>query len=77
MKNAPSPYGAALFVEVMSDAKFSEELDALEKIRFFGNKKGKYANDLADFSKLRPFRAIPKARFAELNRIAEELFIRK
>jgi iron(III) transport system substrate-binding protein len=77
LKNAPSPYGAALFVEVMSDAKFSEELDALEKIRFFGNKKGKYANNLANFSNLRPFRAIPKERFAELNRIAEELFIRK
>ena len=77
VKQAPHPYGAALFVEFLTDVKTSETLDAAEKIRFFGHKNGNFANKLADFPEMIPFGVVPKERFAELNRIAEELFIRK
>jgi len=76
LKNGPHPYGAALFVEFMTDVKFSEAYDKLEKIRIFGHKKGSYTYNLDDFPTLLPFRSISKERFGELNKIAQDLFIR-
>jgi iron(III) transport system substrate-binding protein len=76
LKNGPHPYGAALFVEFMTDVKFSEELDKTEKIRLFGHKAGNFTYSLKDFPSLRPFRSIPKARFKELKQLAQDLFIR-
>ena len=43
----------------------------------FGNTKGAYDIKLTDYPQLRPYTPISPERFKELNRIAEDLFIRK
>jgi len=52
-------------------------LDKAEGGRLFGNTKGSYSNKLADYPHMRAYTPVPQQRFKELNRLAEELFIRK
>ena len=44
--------------------------------RVFGNRKGKYALSLDQYPQLRIFPALSTQRYKELNRLAEELFVR-
>jgi iron(III) transport system substrate-binding protein len=77
MKEARHPYAAALFMEFLTQAYVLEQLDKLEGGRIFGNRKGSFTNKLSDVPTLMMYRPIPKARFSELNRLKEELFIRQ
>ncbi len=76
-KGAPHPYAAALFMDYMTQAGVLEALDKVEGGRFFGHKDGDFSNKLSDYPSLSLFRPVPQDRFAELNRVAERLFIRR
>ena len=77
MRGARHPYAAALLMEYLTDARTLERMDKLEGGRAFGNRKGTYANPLSQFPKILISRAIPPDRFKELNRTAQQLFIRR
>ena len=77
VKGAKNPYGAALYMDYLTQARQQELLDKAEGGRLFGNTKGTYDLKLADYPKLRAYLPISPERFKELNRIAEDLFIRK
>ena len=77
VKGAKHPYGAALYMDYLTQARQQEILDKSEGGRLFGNTKGTFANKLSDHPKLRAYTPIAPERFKELNRIAEDLFIRK
>jgi len=77
VKGAKNPYGAALYMDFLTQAREQELLDKSEGGRLFGNMKGSYSNKLSDYPKLRAYEPISPERFKELNRIAEDLFIRK
>jgi ABC-type Fe3+ transport system substrate-binding protein len=77
VKGAKNPYGAALYMDYLTQARQQELLDKAEGGRLFGNTKGTYDLKLADYPKLRAYTPISPERFKELNRIAEDLFIRK
>jgi iron(III) transport system substrate-binding protein len=77
VKGAKNPYGAALYMDYLTGARQQELLDKAEGGRLFGNTKGTYDNKLADYPQLRAYTPISPERFKELNRIAEDLFIRK
>jgi iron(III) transport system substrate-binding protein len=77
VKGAKNPYGAALYMDYLTQARQQELLDKAEGGRLFGNTKGTYDNKLSDYPKLRAYAPISPERFKELNRIAEDLFIRK
>jgi iron(III) transport system substrate-binding protein len=76
-KGAKHPYGAALYMDYLTQAKQQELLDKSEGGRLFGNTKGTFDNKLSDHPKLRAYTPISPDRFKELNRVAEDLFIRK
>jgi iron(III) transport system substrate-binding protein len=73
---APHPYAAALMMEFLTDAKTLEQLDKLEPARTFGNLKGRYEHPLSDFPNLTMFTPIPPARYKELNKNVQRLFVR-
>jgi iron(III) transport system substrate-binding protein len=75
-KGAPHPYGAALFMDYMTQADVLEKLDKVEGGRFFGHKDGDFSNKLKDYPGLTLFGPVPEERFKELNILAEKLFIR-
>ena len=77
VKGAKNPYGAALYMDYLTQARQQELLDKAEGGRLFGNTKGTYDNKLSDYPHLRAYTPISPERFKELNRIAEDLFIRK
>ncbi|MCC7045982.1 MAG: extracellular solute-binding protein [Alphaproteobacteria bacterium] len=77
MRKAPHPYAAALFIDFLTSAQTLEMLDKLEPGRAFANKKGSYEIKLDKLESLIPFRPIPEARYKELNRTVERLFIRR
>jgi len=77
VKGAKNPYGAALYMDYLTQARQQELLDKAEGGRLFGNTNGTYDLKLADYPKLRAYLPISPERFKELNRIAEDLFIRK
>lgn len=77
VKGAKHPYAAALYMDYLTQASQQERLDKAEGGRLFGNTKGSYDIKLTDYPKLRPYTPISPERFKELNRIAEDLFIRK
>jgi hypothetical protein len=64
-------------MEVLTHASTLEALDKAEGGRLFGNTRGTYDIKLGDYPHLRPYTPISPERFKELNRIAEDLFIRK
>jgi iron(III) transport system substrate-binding protein len=76
VKGAKHPYGAALYMDYLTQARQLELLDKAEGGRFFGNTKGTYTNRLADYPKLTPYTPVSPERFKQLNRIAEDLFRR-
>lgn len=76
-RGAPHPYAAALFMEFMTSADTLEAMDKLEPGRLFGNLQGTYTNQISDFPSLYVFTPLDEARFAELNRIVEDLFVRQ
>ena len=77
VKGAKNPYGAALYMDFLTQAHEQELLDKSEGGRLFGNMKGTYGNKLSDYPKMRAYEPISPERFKELNRLAEDLFIRK
>jgi iron(III) transport system substrate-binding protein len=77
VKGAKNPYGAALYMDYLTQARQQETLDKSEGGRLFGNTKGNFANKLTDHPQLRAYTPIAPDRFKQLNRIAEDLFIRK
>lgn len=77
VKGAKHPYGAALYMDFLTQARQQELLDKAEGGRFFGNTKGAFANKLADYPKLTAYTPVSPERFKQLNRIAEDLFVRK
>ena len=77
VKGAKHPYGAALYMDFLTQARQQELLDKAEGGRFFGNTKGTFANRLGDFPKLTAYTPVSPDRFKQLNRVAEDLFIRK
>jgi iron(III) transport system substrate-binding protein len=77
VKGAKNPYAAALYMDYLTQARQQELLDKAEGGRLFGNTKGTYDLKLSDYPKLRAYAPISPERFKELNRIAEDLFIRK
>lgn len=76
-KTAAHPYAAALFMEFMTDAGTLQAMDKLEPGRLFGNLKGSYTNELSDFPNLYVFKPLDEARFGELNKVVEDLFVRR
>jgi iron(III) transport system substrate-binding protein len=77
IRGARHPYAAALFMEYLTDARTLERLDKLEGGRVFGNRKGTYTNALSQFPTILISQAIPPDRFRQLNRTAQQLFIRR
>ena len=77
VKGAKNPYAAALYMDFLTQAREQELLDKSEGGRLFGNTKGSYDNKLSDYPKMRAYEPIPPERFKQLNRLAEDLFIRK
>jgi iron(III) transport system substrate-binding protein len=77
VKGAKHPYGAALYMDYMTQARQLEVLDKAEGGRLFGNTKGTYSNSLVEYPKLMAYTPIAPERFKELNRIAEDMFVRK
>ena len=77
VNGAKHPYGAALYMDYLTQAKQQEVLDKSEGGRLFGNTKGTFANKLSEHPNLRAYTPIAPDRFKQLNRIAEDLFIRK
>jgi iron(III) transport system substrate-binding protein len=75
VKGSPHPYSAALLYEFLSDAKTLEQyLD--HGVNFYGQKKGKFKQDLSKASNMTVYGPLSEARFAELHKIAEDVFIR-
>jgi iron(III) transport system substrate-binding protein len=70
------PYAAALFIDVLLDAPTLEASDAWQGGRIFGNSNGTYSLSLDDYPSLYIFPPVSPDQFGELNRIAEQLFIR-
>ena len=77
VKGAKNPYAAALYMDYLTQAPQQELLDKAEGGRLFGNTKGAYTNKLADYPQMRAYTPVSPQRFKELNRLAEDLFIRK
>lgn len=76
-KDAVHPYAGILMMEFLTDPAILAQLDKLEPGRLFGNLKGHYANQVTDFPHLRVFQPLPQARYTELNRLVEQLFVRQ
>jgi iron(III) transport system substrate-binding protein len=71
------PYAAALFIEFATTAQILQQVDKAEPGRFFGNTKGKYTLDLAQYPKLVLFPALEQAQFRALKQRTDRLFIRQ
>jgi iron(III) transport system substrate-binding protein len=70
------PHAAALFLDVMLSPEVLEASDRWQPGRIFGNRKGKYAIPADRTAELYIFPALSPQRYKELNRLAEELFVR-
>lgn len=77
VRGAPRPYAAALFMEFLTQADTLQTIDKLEPGRMFGNTKGSYTIDFAQYPSLALYRPIPADRFKDLNRTVQDLFIRR
>jgi len=76
-RQAPHPYAAALLIDFLTAAETLQVLDKLEPGRAFANKNGTYDIKLESLTSLIPYRPIPEARYKELNRTVERMFIRR
>jgi iron(III) transport system substrate-binding protein len=70
------PYAAALFVDVMLSPEVLEASDRWQPGRIFGNRKGRFSIQRERSSDLYIFPALSPQRYKELNRLAEDLFVR-
>lgn len=77
VRGAQNPYGAALFMEFMMDPKTIEQLDKLSGMRVYGSLEADVSLPISDLPDLILFRPMSEERISELNRVAEELFIRR
>ena len=75
-RDTTKPYAAALFIDVMLSPEVLEASDRWSPGRAFGNRKGKYAISLDQYPQMQIFPALSAQRYKELNRLAEELFVR-
>jgi iron(III) transport system substrate-binding protein len=70
------PHAAALFVDVMLSHEVLEASDRWQPGRIFGNTRGRFALSLDQARDLYIFPALSQPRYKELNRLAEDLFVR-
>lgn len=70
------PYAAALFLDVMLSPEVLEASDKWQPGRIFGNTKGKFSISRERSAELFIFPALSQQHYKELNRLAEELFVR-
>ena len=75
-RDTTKPYAAALFIDVMLSPEVLEASDRWQGGRIFGNRKGRYSIPAERTAGLYIFPALSPARYKELNRLAEELFVR-
>ncbi|MEO8739758.1 MAG: extracellular solute-binding protein [Casimicrobiaceae bacterium] len=75
-RDTTRPYAAALFMDVMLSPEVLEASDRWQPGRIFGNRKGKYAIPAERTVDLYIFPALSPQRYKELNRLAEDLFVR-
>ncbi|MCO5066724.1 MAG: extracellular solute-binding protein [Rhizobiaceae bacterium] len=76
-KGSSHPYGAALFMEYLTDAKVLEVLDPLEPGRAFANRAGNYTNSIIDFANLHMQRPLTDEDMGKLSPIVERTFLRR
>lgn len=77
LKGGPNPHAGALFAEFMTKAQTLEMSDKAEPGRAFGNTAGTYEVKMGDLGEVYINPPLPEDRYRELNRIAEELFVRR
>ncbi len=70
------PYAAALFLDVMLSPEVLEASDKWQPGRIFGNTQGKFSISRERSAELFIFPALSQQHYKELNRLAEELFVR-
>ena len=75
-RDTAKPYAAALVLDVMLSPEVLEASDRWSPGRAFGNRKGKYAISLDQYPQMVIYPALSQQRYKELNRLAEELFVR-
>jgi iron(III) transport system substrate-binding protein len=75
-RDTTRPYAAALFLDVMLSPEVLEASDRWSPGRAFGNRKGKFAISLDQYPQMMIFPALSQQRYKELNRLAEDLFVR-
>ena len=75
-RDTAKPYAAALFLDVMLSPAVLESSDRWQAGRIFGHRKGKFALPRDQYGDLYIFPTLSPQRYKELNRLAEELFVR-
>ena len=75
-RDTTKPHAAALFLDVMLSPEVLEASDRWQPGRIFGNTRGKFALSLDRTRDLYIFPALSQPRYKELNRLAEDLFVR-
>jgi iron(III) transport system substrate-binding protein len=75
-RDTTKPHAAALFMDVMLSPQVLEASDRWQPGRIFGNRKGKYSIPSDRSADLFIFPALSPQRYKELNRLAEDLFVR-
>jgi iron(III) transport system substrate-binding protein len=75
-RDTAKPHAAALFVDVMLSPEVLEASDRWQPGRIFGNRKGSYSIPAERTADLFIFPALSPQRYKELNRLAEEMFVR-
>ena len=75
-RDTAKPYAAALFLDVMLSADVLESSDRWSPGRIFGNRKGKFSIPRERYAGLYIFPALSPQRYKQLNRLAEDLFVR-
>lgn len=75
-RDTTKPHAAALFLDVMLSPEVLEASDRWQPGRIFGNTRGKFLISLDKTRDLYIFPALSQQRYKELNRLAEDLFVR-
>jgi iron(III) transport system substrate-binding protein len=74
VKGTARPYSAALIYEFYGEPKTLEGVD--KGVNFYGQKKGKFGQDLSKIKNMTVYGPMSEARFNELHKVAEDVFIR-
>ena len=75
-RDTARPYAAALFLDVMLSPEVLESSDRWSPGRIFGNRKGRFSIPRERYNGLYIFPALSPQRYKQLNRLAEDLFVR-